>query len=125
MSSADKVNIGKRERVNRLILGIAMLIAAFGLGWWITTQSVAGWSIALFFIVVYQGVRFLLDFQTGTCPLKAELGQRRLDGFFTISGTAIDDKRLADDIRRKSRGALVLALFVAMAATLLLVMVPV
>ncbi len=124
MSSSEKINIGKRERVNRLILGIVMLLAAFGLGWWITTQSVAGWLIALFFIVVYQGVRFLLDFQTGTCPLKAELGQRRLDGFFTISGTAIDDKRLADDIRGKSRRALILALFVAIAATMLVATVP-
>lgn len=112
------VNIGITERHVRLVLGAAFLAA----GVWLAYEmgyhrgTAWGWRLLLF-PVFYQGVRFLYDYRTGTCPLKAELGQRKMDGWLTIVGTRIGDPDLAGRIRTVSRRALVRSLVLAAVMT--------
>jgi hypothetical protein len=111
------MNIGDRERRLRLVLGGVLLAA----GLWIASGLVArdaawGWRLLLF-PLFYQGIRFFFDYRTGTCPLKAELGQCKLDGWMTILGDRIDDPARARRIRRISRRALVWSLLGAVLLT--------
>jgi len=109
-SHTETVNIGLKERKVRRALGIGFLLIYL-----IVTVFFAGsevspiWGLILF-PITYQGVRFFLDYRTGTCPLKAELGQQKLDGTLTILGEKIQDENQVREIRRKSRRALVQSL---------------
>lgn len=112
------VNIGERERRVRLVLGAAFLAAgvwlAYRMGY---HRDVAwGWRLLLF-PVFYQGVRFLYDYRTGTCPVKAELGQRKMDGWLTVLGAKVGDPDLAGRIRAVSRKALARSLALAAVMT--------
>ena len=107
------VNIGLTERRLRLGLGLLMLAAGLAATVLLATSS-AVWPWALLLLLVYyQGIRFVLDYRTGTCPLKAELGQRRLDAKFSIMGEPVEDPGLARRIRSVSRRALVQAALAA------------
>ena len=100
------VNIGETERSIRLVLGVVLLIGGVAGAYGMAAAEVhRAWRLFLF-PVFYQGVRFLYDHRTGTCPVKAELGQRKLDGRLTILGDRIGDSDLALRIRRVSRRAL-------------------
>lgn len=123
-ATSQTVNIGRNERELRRLLGILVIFltifAAVAL-WWL--EAAPAWSLVLL-PFYYQGVQFVLDYSTGTCPLKAELGQEKLDARFSILGTKIQDEGRIKAIRTKSRKALVQALAVAAvltAATYLLV----
>lgn len=99
-------NIGDRERRVRLILGGFLL----AVGLWVASALVARnahweWRLLLF-PLFYQGLRFVFDYRTGTCPLKAELGQRSMDGWLTILGERVGDDGLARRIRGISRRAI-------------------
>lgn len=103
----EAVNIGERERTVRGVLGYAFL--AFGAA--VTVALVFSdanpwWSLVLL-PLFYQGARFRFDKRSGTCPLKAELGQHRLDGVLTILGQRIDDAATVSRIKTISRRGLV------------------
>lgn len=112
-TATETVNIGPHERELRRLLGILVMFltifAAVAL-WWLDAAPL--WSLILlpFF---YQGVRFMLDYRTGICPLKAELGQEKLDSRFSILGTKIRDRNRIEAIRTKSRRALAQSLVAA------------
>lgn len=110
-TTADPLaNIGERERRVRLMLGGVILAASLFLASFLVTRDAGwGWRIALF-PLFYQGIRFVFDYRTGTCPLKAELGQRRFDGWMTVLGDRIGDPALTARIRSISRRALVWSL---------------
>lgn len=116
-TTSQPVNIGRDERDLRRLLGILLffltIFAAVAL-WWL--EAAPSWSLVLF-PFYYQGVRFVLDYSTGTCPLKAELGQEKLDARFSILGTKIPDEARIKAIRTKSRKALVQALAAAAVLT--------
>ena len=102
------VNIGLKERKNRLILGLAFLTACV--------------IVSIIFInsaFYYQGIRFILDYQTGTCPLKAELSQTKLDANFSILGDKLEDEELSLKIKRKSRRALAQAMGIALVLSII------
>lgn len=113
-SPTDLANIGPTERNVRRWAGISMLAVGTVLTWWLVTlDAVAWWWALVFFALYYQAVRFVLDAQTGTCPLKAELGQRNLRGLMTVLGEPIADPALASTIRAISRRATVFSLVAA------------
>jgi hypothetical protein len=102
----SSTNIGDRERRFRLVLGGVVLAAGLWIGSILVARDAAwGWRLLLF-PLFYQGIRFIFDYRTGTCPLKAELGQRKLDGWMTILGERIEDPALSARIRSISRRAL-------------------
>lgn len=108
-SDQTAVNIGLDERKLRRALGILILVSSLlATAIFIWAGSSPWWGLILL-PFYYQGVRFILDYRTGTCPLKAELGQRKLEATFSIFGEEIEDKGLAQRIRAKSRQALVQA----------------
>ncbi len=113
------VNIGIRERKNRLILGIFFLIAASVVTVFFMKADMNFWWGFILFPVWYQGIRFFLDYKTGTCPLKAELGQIKLDAFVSFSGKKIEDRERALKIRDRSRKAVFKAIAAAFFLTLL------
>lgn len=113
----ETVNIGRNERELRRLLGILVLFLTFSAAvalWWL--EAALLWSLILF-PFYYQGIRFLLDYRTGTCPLKAELGQQKLDARFSILGTKIQDRDRVVAIRAKSRKALAQAIGAAVVLT--------
>lgn len=113
----NAVNIGIRERKTRQFLGIIfLLIALVAILIFRQSETNYWWGLVLF-PVWYQGIRFLLDFKTGTCPLKAELGQKKLDAFMSVFGEKIEDKELVLKIRSKSRKAIVWAVSAAIVLT--------
>lgn len=117
MLQEETVNIGPRERRVRLTMGVLLFIATVFLAIWILqTNPSAVWALLLF-VLTYQTVRFYYDYRTGTCPLKAELGQRKMEGFMTTTGDPIPDHNLTRRIRSKSRRALVISLAVALVVT--------
>lgn len=111
-------NIGPRERSVRRWMGITLLALGTALTWVLVSrgEDVAWWWGIPFFAIYYMAVRLVLDGQTGTCPIKAELGQRNLYGWFTILGEPIDDLRLVATLRHISRRA---ALFSIVSASIL------
>lgn len=116
-TSPRHVNIGPRERELRRLLGILVLFLALFAAvalWWVEVAPVWYLILVPFY---YQGVRFLLDHRTGTCPLKAELGQEKLDARFSILGTRIQDRSRIAAIRRKSRKALAQSIATALVLT--------
>ena len=117
-SGNDLVNIGPREREIRRTLGLGLLAFVVALFVVLLLTEASRWWSLVFFPFLYQGVRFLLDYRTGTCPLKAELGQEKLDGAMTIFGDEIQDVRRAMKIRAISRRALIEAVLLALAGTL-------
>lgn len=114
----ELVNIGPREREIRRTLGLGLLGAVVVLFAVLLLTGASRWWSLVTFPLLYQGVRFLLDHRTGTDPLKAELGQEKLDGAMTIFGTEIHDVRRAMRIRAISRRALLEAVLLALAGTL-------
>jgi len=100
------VNIGLRERKIRRVFGIGILSASIAVAVVFILNDLSpawGWILLPFF---YQGVRFILDYRTGTCPLKAELGQEKLDAWFSMLGTKIENGERVARIRSISRKAL-------------------
>ena len=117
-SRNDLVNIGPREREIRRTLGLGLLGVVVALFILMLVTGASRWWSLVFFPLLYQGVRFVFDYRTGTCPLKAELGQEKLDGAMTLFGTDIQDVRRAMKIRAISRRALIEAVLLALAGTL-------
>ena len=117
-SRNDLVNIGAREREIRRTLGLGLLGVVVALFILMLVTGASRWWSLVFFPMLYQGVRFVYDHRTGICPLKAELGQERLDGAMTIFGTDIEDVRRATKIRAISRRALIETVLLALAGTL-------
>ena len=121
--SESTVNIGLRERKLRRVLGFVFLIGSIAVAViFIMSGTQPLWGLVLL-PFYYQGVRFILDHRTGTCPLKAELGQYKLEGLLTIYGDKLDDENLAMQIRTKSRKALGQALGAAVLLSLLTILV--
>ena len=104
-TSDTYVNIGPRERKVRRILGILILIAAIAVSALFKNSEICFWWGLALFPLWYQGIRFIYDYTTGTCPLKAELGQSRLDAFVSVFGEPIKDREMEQQIRTKSRKA--------------------
>lgn len=113
------VNIGFTERKVRLVSGVVLLALSIILSLVFIGANVSLWWSIVLLLTYYQGVRFLLDYRTGTCPLKAELRQSKLDGYFTILGERLVDEDSALQIRSKSRKALLQAVSLAVGLTLL------
>lgn len=111
------VNIGIRERKLRRILGIVFLLISIILTYIFANRGTDIWWGLILFPLWYQGIRFLYDYSTGTCPLKAELGQSRLDAFMSVFGEPIEDKELEQKIRTISRKALFRSLSAAFLLT--------
>lgn len=103
----DHVNIGLQERNVRRVLGYLLLAGSLlAAVWMILSDSRPVW-ILLLFVFFYQGIRFILDYQTGTCPVKSEVGQKKMDArFLSILGEEITDQDAVIKIRNKSRRAL-------------------
>lgn len=116
-------NIGMREHKLRRTLGIVLLLASFALSYSFVTRLGSSWWGLFLLVTYYQGVRFLLDYQTGTCPLKAELGQSKLEGAFTIFGEKIADQVRVMEIRARSRKALAQAVTASAGFTLLTIFI--
>ena len=113
------VNIGKRERKFRLAAGFLLLAAGWILSFWYIFSVIAmGWLILLF-VIYYQSIRFLFDYKTGTCPLKAELGQEKLDAWISVTGEDISNVSKIKTIKSISRKALLISLVLAAVLTLL------
>ncbi len=110
------VNIGERERKVRRTLGVVFLLASVVITFVLVQSKASAWWGLIVFPLWYQGIRFILDYKTGTCPLKAELGQIKLNAFMSVFGKKLEDRELALRIRAKSRKAL----FQAIAAAFLL-----
>lgn len=109
---SELVNIGERERAVRRWIGISGLALGTALTWVLVSRGepVAWWWGLVFFVLYTQSVRLVLDGQTGTDLLKAELGERRLDGILTLRGEPIEDPQLAGLLRHLSRRATTFAL---------------
>ncbi|MBS1272472.1 MAG: hypothetical protein MAGBODY4_01618 [Candidatus Marinimicrobia bacterium] len=123
MESNQLVNIGMQERKVRLVMGIIMLgVAAYLFYLVAINENSFLWTILLF-IVTYQAVRFLFDYRTGTCPLKAELGQRKMTGFMTVLGEKISDTQLQDSIKTVSRRAFTISPGAAIVVTFIAVII--
>ena len=86
------VNIGIRERKLRRILEIVFLLVGVYLTYVFVERNLNIWWGPVLFPLWYQGIRFLYDYSTVTCPLKAELGQSRLDAFMSVFGEPIEDR---------------------------------
>lgn len=112
----EETNIGIKERRFRRLLGISLLGITMVLTFILSRMDLNFWWGIILFPFWFQGIRFLYDYSTGTCPLKAELGQSRLNAFFSVFGEKIEDRELALKIRTKSR----LAIYRAAAAAFLL-----
>ena len=83
------VNIGIRERKLRRILEIVFLLVGVYLSYVFVERNLNIWWGPVLFPLWYQGIRFLYDYSTVTCPLKAELDQSRLDAFMSVFGEPI------------------------------------
>lgn len=116
--AAELASIGPAERKMRRRLGIGVLVLGTFLSWVLASREsdVTWWWAVVFFAVYLVGSRLVLDGQTGTCPLKSELGQRNLRGPLTVFGDPISDEQLAGTLRHLSRRAW---LFAVVAAVLL------
>ena len=118
-SNKQNVNIGFKERKVRMIFGIVILLASVVITFLLVHSGANLWWGLVLFPAWYQGIRFILDYITGTCPLKAELGQIRLEAFMSVFGKKLEDRELALRIRAKSRKALFQAVAVAFLLTVL------
>lgn len=125
MQASQLVNIGLREKSFRrglagLVLGLTAMFAVY-----FFTYDVGQWWRFVLFIPVFLGTHFLFEARSGTCLLKAELGQADLqDRVFTLMGTKIADIELARQIRKVSRRAQLKAFLWATVVTLLVTILP-
>ncbi len=119
MNTTETMNIGTKERKMRRALGIVFLFISLGVGIIFVLNRINPLWALILLPFYYQGVRFILDYRTGTCPLKAELGQYKLDAKFSILGEKFQDSNLARAIQIKSRKALVQAGLAGVVLTLL------
>jgi hypothetical protein len=100
-------------------MGIGLLGIGLGLGAVLVAAAVGPlWAWALL-PLYYQGTRFILDHYTGTCPLKAELGEANLEArYLSVRGKPVEDPALVAAIRATSRHALLQTLSVSLTLTL-------
>ncbi|MCF7804658.1 MAG: hypothetical protein K9N46_10075 [Candidatus Marinimicrobia bacterium] len=105
MAKNEYINIGVKEQKVRLVLGILMGIVVVVMAVMMARNNLTGIWGGILFILTYQAVRFYFDYRTGTCPLKAELGQEKLEGWMTTIGDPISDQEKSKRIRTKSRKA--------------------
>jgi len=107
------INLGQLQRKVRLVMGIIFLVVTIAFIFIIPTSSLGFWWYILLFMLLYQGIRFIYDFSTGTCPLMSETGRRNLTAFFAVHGDKVEDPSLAKAIKTKSRIALVKSVILA------------
>ncbi len=125
MKQPELVNIGARERSFRRGLGGLVLALTAMFAVYFLTYDIGRWWRLVLFIPVFLGTHLLFGARTGTCALKAELGQEDLgDGVFSIKGVEIGDGERARRIRSVSRRAQAKALVVATAVALAAALLP-
>ncbi|MBI2919208.1 MAG: hypothetical protein HYY01_14635 [Chloroflexi bacterium] len=125
MRESGLFNIGPREKSFRRGLGALVLALTAMFAVYFFAYDIGQWWRAVLFVPVFLGTSLLFEARSGTCPLKAELGQEDLqDRPLSIGGTQIADIERARQIRSVSRRAQLKALGVAVVVTIVATLLP-
>lgn len=92
------INIGKKQRSTRKVLGVALIVGGLALGFLDRTASAA--SLLLIFAVLYGGSLCLLEVYFGVCPANAVQGKQSMHGYFSAGQEKVDDPVLVRAARK-------------------------
>ncbi|MBV9209623.1 MAG: hypothetical protein JOZ52_03285 [Acidobacteria bacterium] len=117
---SDVCNIGARERRKRRLLGFVCLAVGVATAFVLVVYNAPRWSRAVIFFPIWIGGLGLMQARDRVCIALAARGMRNMDA----GEEPLEDKNLAEQLRRKARVINRRALVTAIAITILALAFP-